>query len=101
MQAWCSKVAVPGLDTHIPSNASPRLHVGLAAALLVVLTAIAIGPAALLAVLFFLLSAWSLGDLLLRKNPSIRAPNVSDGVRVAPPLLANETEQADEGVGRG
>src|ERR1017187_2397873 len=29
MQAWCSKVAVPGLVTRIPSNASPRLHVGL------------------------------------------------------------------------
>jgi glycosyltransferase involved in cell wall biosynthesis len=80
---------------------APWIFAGLAAALLVVLTAIAIGPAALLAVLFFLLSAWSLGDLLLRKNPSIRAPNVSEGFRVAPPLLANETEQADEGVGRG
>jgi hypothetical protein len=39
----------------------PWAFAGLAAALLLVLTAIAIGPLAFLAVVFFLLSAWSAG----------------------------------------
>jgi glycosyltransferase involved in cell wall biosynthesis len=49
----------------------PWLFVRLAAVLLVLLTAIAIGPMALLAVLFFLLSAWSLGGLVSRRLPHL------------------------------
>ncbi|MCX6628775.1 MAG: hypothetical protein NTW28_14235, partial [Candidatus Solibacter sp.] len=45
---------------------APWILAGLATALLVVLTAICVGPAAFLAVVFFLLSAWSLGGLLSR-----------------------------------
>jgi glycosyltransferase involved in cell wall biosynthesis len=48
----------------------PWAFAGLAAALLLVLTAIAIGPTALLSVLFFLLSAWSLGHLLTHLPPA-------------------------------
>ena len=67
----------------------PWAFAGLAAALLVVLTAIGIGPAALLSVLFFLVSAWSLGRVVLREDSSpIRAPNVSEGFPVTPHLLA-------------
>src|ERR1035437_4728131 len=45
---------------------APWIFARLAVALLVVLTAIAIGPAALLAVVFFFISAWSLGGLMSR-----------------------------------
>jgi hypothetical protein len=128
----------------------PWMFARLAAALLLVLTAIAIGPTAFLAVLFFLLSAWSLGDLLTHLPPAKllpadllppsllpakllpaslllarlvgRTPRSARDALVPllagdntpavgqagslrggclPPLLANETEQADEGVGRG
>jgi putative flippase GtrA len=49
---------------------APWIFAGLAVALLLVLTVIAVGPAAILAVLFFLLSAWSLGYLAGRhKDP--------------------------------
>jgi glycosyltransferase involved in cell wall biosynthesis len=48
---------------------APWMFAGLAAALLVLLTVIAIGPLALLAVFFFLLSAWSLGCLLVGRTP--------------------------------
>ena len=45
---------------------APWIFAGLAAALLAILTAVAIGPLAFLAVVFFLLSAWSLGRLVGR-----------------------------------
>ncbi len=49
---------------------APWIFAALATALLVVLTAIAVGPTAFLAVLFFLFSAWSLGNLAGRhKDP--------------------------------
>src|SRR5450759_4640951 len=50
---------------------APWIFARLAAALLVVLTAIAVGPAALLAVVFFLLSAWSLGGIVLLPRGSL------------------------------
>ena len=55
---------------------APWIFAALAAALLVFFTAIAIGPLALLAVVFFLLSAWSLGDLIMvgRTPWSARVP---------------------------
>ncbi len=54
---------------------APWIFAGLAATLLAASTAIAIGPVALLAVVFFLISAWSLGDLIVGQaippaNPS-------------------------------
>src|ERR1017187_6589752 len=75
---------------------APWLFAGLAVALLVVGTAIGVGPLALLAVVFFLISAWSLGGLIVGRPPW-SAP-VPPG-----PLLAGEIDaaQADEGVGRG
>jgi 4-amino-4-deoxy-L-arabinose transferase-like glycosyltransferase/glycosyltransferase involved in cell wall biosynthesis len=45
---------------------APWIFAGMAAALLAILTAVAIGPLAFLAVVFFLLSAWSLGRLVGR-----------------------------------
>jgi GtrA-like protein/dolichyl-phosphate-mannose-protein mannosyltransferase len=55
---------------------APWIFAALAAALLISFTAIAIGPTALLAVVFFLLSAWSLGTLLMvgRTPWSARVP---------------------------
>ena len=47
----------------------PWIFAGLATALLVVSTAICIGPLACLAVVFFLLSAWSLGSLIVGRTP--------------------------------
>jgi glycosyltransferase involved in cell wall biosynthesis len=105
----------------------PWAFAGLAAALLLVLTAIGIGPAALLSVLFFLLSAWSLGSLLSHLLPANLLPANLPPANLLPanlppvrlllarlvgwtpwsardalvPLLATETEQADEGVDRG
>ena len=48
---------------------APWIFAGLAVALLVVLTAIGVGPLAFLAVVFFLLSAWSLGGLIVGRTP--------------------------------
>jgi len=48
---------------------APWLFAGLATALLVLFTAIAVGPIAFLSVAFFLLSAWSLGDLIVGRTP--------------------------------
>jgi glycosyltransferase involved in cell wall biosynthesis len=48
---------------------APWIFAGLAAALIVLFTAIALGPLALLSVLFFLLSAWSLGALVVGRTP--------------------------------
>jgi glycosyltransferase involved in cell wall biosynthesis len=50
---------------------APWVFAALAAVLLVVMTSIAIGPAALLSVLFFLLSAWSLGSLVSTRLPRL------------------------------
>ena len=75
---------------------APWILAGLAVALLVVLTAIGVGPLAFLAVVFFLLSAWSLGGLIVGRTPwSARVP--------LDPLLAGEIDatQAGGGVGRG
>jgi hypothetical protein len=47
---------------------APWIFAGLAATLLLASTAIAVGPIAFLAVIFFLLSAWSLGDLLVGRT---------------------------------
>ena len=94
---------------------APWMFAGLAAVLGVVLTAIGVGPLAFLAVLFFLLSAWSLGCVVtsLASQPlsSLVSSFVSRLVGRTPwsarvpldPLLAGEigTTQADEGVGRG
>src|ERR1017187_52378 len=66
---------------------APWILAGLAVALLVVLTAIGVGPLAFLAVVFFLLSAWSLGCIVGRTPWSARVP--------LDPLLAGG------GVGRG
>jgi glycosyltransferase involved in cell wall biosynthesis len=52
---------------------APWIFAGLAATLLLVLTAIAIGPAAIFAVLLFLLSAWSLGTLVGRQKEPLLA----------------------------
>ena len=53
---------------HGVADLVPWMFAGLAAAVLVALTAIAVGPIALLAVVFFLLSAWSLGDWMVRRG---------------------------------
>src|ERR1035441_2896927 len=66
---------------------APWIFAGLAVALLVVLTAIGVGPLAFLAVVFFLLSACSLGCIVGRTPWSARVP--------LDPLLAGG------GVGRG
>jgi putative flippase GtrA len=50
---------------------APWIFASLAAALLLALTAIAIGPVALLAIMFFLLSAWSLGGVVGRHLPHL------------------------------
>ena len=52
----------------------PWIFAALAAALLLLFTAIAVGPLALLSVFFFLLSAWSLGDLLMGRKRLPRDP---------------------------
>src|ERR1035437_2456775 len=68
----------------------PWIFARLAAALLVVLTAIAIGPAALLAVVFFLISAWSLGGLVTCLVPAKRVGRTPWSARVPlDPLLAD------------
>ena len=53
---------------------APWIFAGLAAALLLLLTAIAVGPVALLSVCFFLISAWSLGALLMGRKRLPRNP---------------------------
>src|ERR1019366_4612974 len=55
---------------------APWIFAGLAAALLAILTAVAIGPLAFLAVVFFLLSAWSLGCLVGRTGPPHQIPHL-------------------------
>ena len=68
----------------------PWIFARLAAALLVVLTAIAIGPAALLAVVFFLISAWSLGGLVTCLVPAKLVGRTPWSARVPlDPLLAD------------
>src|ERR1035437_6629920 len=68
----------------------PWIFARLAAALLVVLTAIAIGPAALLAVVFFLISAWSLGGLVTCLVPAKLVGRTLWSARVPlDPLLAD------------
>ncbi len=53
---------------------APWIFAGLAAALLLLLTAISVGPVALLSVFFFLVSAWSLGALLMGRKRLPRDP---------------------------
>src|SRR5262249_11196333 len=48
---------------------APWIVAVLAAALLMLFTAIAAGPITFLAVVFFLLSAWSLGNLIVGRTP--------------------------------
>ncbi|MGD0772986.1 MAG: bifunctional glycosyltransferase family 2/GtrA family protein [Candidatus Solibacter sp.] len=67
---------------------APWAFVPLAAALLVVLTAIGVGPLAFLAVLFFLLSAWSLGGLILRPRGSApQTRSLTLGARIGAPTV--------------
>ena len=86
----------------------PWIFARLAAVLLVVLTAIAIGPVALLSVLFFLLSAWSLGDLLSHlphawwhKAPPCASERSSDSPLPPPPATENTPAVGQAGSLRG
>src|ERR1035437_7363366 len=62
---------------------APWIFAAFAASLFVVLTAICVGPAAFVSVVFFLLSAWSLGALVGRTPRSARdalVPHADGGV---------------------
>lgn len=70
---------------------APWIFAGLAATLFAVLTAICVGPSAFLAVIFFLVSAWALGDFVSHLVGRTGHP-LGPSARVLPdPLHANET----------